>query len=254
MKNKYLPFFILGSFVLVGCQKGDTGPTGPSGSQGGNTTAFSATFESGVYPDTGYAGSLAHWIDGSSVNTAPGTGEIRVGTGTTTTNVQHGLISFDLSYGIPINATITACSLQLTTKTSSTLTAGLYVFGAHQLIATPNGNNVWNATATWNVIYPGFGWAGGSSSPIAPTTDYNASALDTVSLTSSQVNGNQLLVGWNIPPSLAQVWVNPSNANYGLLISTEPETSSTLNGYVSFWDNTGNSQQRPRLLVNYTIP
>ena len=249
---KHLIFLVFATLISVGCQKGDTGPTGPAGSQGGNTTAYSATFESGVYPDSGYAGSQAHWIDGSSVNTAPGNGEIRIGTGTTTANVQHGLVRFDLSYGIPINATITACSLQLTTKTSSSLSAGTFSFGVHQMIG-PFGVN-WNSSATWNVAFTGLGWDGGSSAAIASGVNYNASSLNSVTLTSVQVNGNQVLVGWNIPASLAQVWINPSNANYGLLISTEPETSSTLSGYASFWDNTGSNQQRPRLLVNYTIP
>ena len=251
MKN-LLNYLVLISLALGGCQKGDSGPTGPSGPQGGNTTAYSATFESGVYPDSGYVGSLAHWVDGSAVNTAPGTGEIRVGTGTTTASVQHGLISFDLSYGVPINATITACSLQLTTKTTSTLTVGSYVFGVHQMIGPPGVN--WNSSATWNVAFTGLGWDGGSSAPISAGVNYNSSPLDSVTLTSVQVNGNQVLVGWNIPASLAQVWLKPSNPNYGLLISTEPETSSTLSGHASFWDNTGSSQQKPKLTVNYTIP
>ena len=208
MKN-LLGLLLVTLLIFEGCQKGDTGPTGPTGSQGGNTTAFSSTFESGVFPDSGYSGSQPHWVDGSSPNTAPGTGEIRVGTGSTTANVQLGLIRFDLSYGIPVNATITACSLQLTTKTTSTLAIGSYVFGIHQLIAPP-GNLIWNSTATWNVAYTGFGWNGGASSAITPVVDYNSTPVDSITLTASQVNGNQVLVGWNIPISLAQVWVNPT--------------------------------------------
>src|ERR1039457_6673613 len=118
--RKFFGVLIISSLTLLGCQKGDTGPTGPGGPQGGNTTAYSALFENGIYPDSGYGSCLTHWIDGSTPTTAPGTGEIRVGTGTTTATVQHGLIIFDLSYGIPVNATVTACSLQLTTKTTST--------------------------------------------------------------------------------------------------------------------------------------
>lgn len=251
--KKLLLLLSISTLAMVGCQKGDTGPTGPQGTAGGNTTAYSAVFENGVYPDSGYTGTLDHWVDGSAVNTAPGTGEIRVGTGTTTANVQLGMVRFDLSYGIPINATITACSLQMTTKTTSTLTSGTYSVGVHQMIAPP-GNGAWNATATWNVIFTGFGWNGGSSSAITSGVDYNATALDAVTLTSSQVNGNQVLVGWNIPASVAQVWVNPSNANYGLLVSMEPQTSGSLSGYASFWDDTGSSQQKPKLTVNYTIP
>jgi len=78
--------------------------------------------------------------------------------------------------------------------------------------------------------------------------------MDAVNVTSTQVNSNQVLLAWNITPSLAQVWVNPSNNNYGILISPEPETSGTLSGFISFWDNTGNSQQKPKMLVTYTIP
>jgi hypothetical protein len=251
---KSLIFLVLSSLTMIGCQKGDTGAAGPVGPQGGNTTAYSATFESGIYPDIGYAGSQCNWVDGSTPNTAPGTGEIRVGTGTTTANVQLGLIRFDLSYSIPINATITACSLQLATKTTSTLSSGTYFLGVHQIIVPPAGNILWNATATWNVAYTGMGWNGGVSSAITAGVEYNSSPLDSVSLTSAQINGNQVLVGWNIPASLAQVWVNPANANFGLLISTEPEISASLSGYASFWDNNGSSQQKPKLTVNYTIP
>src|SRR5581483_9930491 len=244
--KKLFAFLILAASTLVGCSKGDMGPTGPTGPQGGNTTAYSAVFEGGVLPDSGYSGSVAHWIDGSATGTAPGTGEIRVGTGTTGANVQLGLVRFDLSYGIPINATITACSLQLTTKTTSTLAAGTYSFGIHQLISPP-GNYVWNMTATFNNPYTGFGWNGGSSSAITGGVDYNSTALDAVTLTSTQVNGNQVLVGWNVPPSLAQVWIDTTNPNFGVLLSTEPQTSSTLSGYASFWDNTGSTQQKPKL-------
>lgn len=250
--RRIIGLLVFNLMVLAGCQKGDSGPTGPQGPQGGNTNAFSTAFASGVYPDSGYAGNLPHWIDGGAVNTAPGTGEIRVGTGSTTANVQLGLIRFDLSYGVPINATITACSLQMTTKTTSSLSAGTYSFGVHQMTG-PFGVN-WNASATWNVAFTGLGWDGGSSAAIAAGPNYNSSPLDSVSVTSIQINGNQVLLGWNIPASLAQTWVNPSNPNYGLLISTEPQTSSTLSGYSSFWDNTGNNQQKPKMLVTYTIP
>ncbi len=47
-------------------------------------------------------GADPHWLDGSNPNTAPGTGEIEVATGTTTSNVALGLVRFDLSYGVPI--------------------------------------------------------------------------------------------------------------------------------------------------------
>jgi hypothetical protein len=61
-------------------------------------------------------------------------------------------------------------------------------------------------------------------------------------------------MAWNITPSLAQVWTNKSNTNYGVLISPEPENSGTLSGFIAFWDNTGSNQQMPKMLVTYTIP
>jgi hypothetical protein len=84
--------------------------------------------------------------------------------------------------------------------------------------------------------------------------DYASTPMDAVTVNSSQVNANQVLLSWNITPALAQAWINPSNNNYGVLISPEPETSPTLSGFIYFWDNTGDSQQKPKMLVTYTIP
>jgi hypothetical protein len=75
--------------------------------------------------------------------------------------------------------------------------------------------------------------------------------MDAVTVTAAQVNS--VLLSWNITPSLAQVWINAANNNYGMLISPESETNGTSSS-ISFWDNTGNSQQKPKMLVEYTIP
>ena len=250
---KFLPALFL-ICLIWGCAKGPAGPTGPQGSPGTGIPAFQLEFEQGLYPDTGYTGVDSHWLDGSNPNTASGTGEIEVATGTTTSNVALGLVRFDLSYGIPLNATITAASLQLTTETSSILSAGTFVFGIHQVIQPPAGQVPWNDSSTWNVLVTPYGWDGGSSSSVTAGVDYSNSPMDAVTVTASQINGTQILLAWNITPSLAQVWVNKANNNYGVLISPEPETSGSVSGFISFWDNMGNTQQKPKMLVSYTIP
>jgi hypothetical protein len=250
--NKLLGLLMI--CLMGGCDKGPAGPTGAQGPAGPTLPSYSAVLENGVYPDSGYAGADVHWLDGSNPNTAPGSGEIEVATGSTTANVALGLVRFDLSYGIPFNATITAASLQLTTETTSNLSSGTYVFGVHQVIPPPSGQVPWNDSSTWDVLVAPYGWNGGSSSPVTSGVDYQASPMDSVTLTSTQVNSTQVLLAWNITPSLAQVWVNKSNNNYGVLISPEPETSGSLSGFISFWDNTGSSQQKPKMLISYTIP
>jgi len=245
---------LMSYLILAGCEKGPAGPTGPQGPTGTGTPPYSVQFENGVYPDSSYSGSDTHWLDGANPNTAQGTGEIKVATGITTSNVALGLIRFDLSYAVPINATITSASLQLTTQTTTNLSSGTYLFGIHQVIPPPAGQVPWNDTSTWNVVVAPFGWNGGSNSPITAGPDYNSTPIDAVTVTSVQVNSTQVLLAWNIVPSLAQVWANASNNNYGVLISPEPETSGTLSGFISFWDNTGTSQQKPKMLVTYTIP
>ncbi len=242
------------ALILAGCEKGPAGPAGPQGPAGPTIPTYSIIFENGVYPDSGYGGSDTHWLDASNPNIASGTGEIKVATGPTTANVALGLMRFDLSYGIPSNATITAASLQLATETTTDLTAGTYVFGIHQVIPPPAGQVPWNDSSTWNVLVSPYGWDGGTSSPITAGADYNSSFMDAVTVTASQVNATQVLLAWNITASLAQVWTNKSNNNYGVLISPEPETNGSLSGFISFWDNTGNSQQKPKMLVSYTIP
>ncbi len=240
--------------IFTGCDKGPSGPTGPQGQQGTGLPAYSVEFENGLYPDSGYGGCDPHWLDGSSANSAPATGQIKVATGSTTANVALGLIRFNLSYAVPVNATITSASLQLTTETSTNLSSGTYVFGVHQVIPPPAGQVPWNDASTWNVVVTPYGWNAGASSAVTAGVDYNAAPMDTVTVTSTQVNSSQVLLAWNITPSLAQVWANPSNNNYGILISPEPETSGTLSGFISFWDNTGTDARKPKMLVTYTIP
>ena len=247
-------YYLLIAFILAGCEKGPTGPTGPQGQPGTGVPAYQVEFENGLYPDAGYAGCDPHWLDGGNPNTAQGTGQIKVATGFTEFNVALGLIRFNLSYAVPVNATITSASLQLTTQTTTNLSNGTYVFGVHQVIPPPAGQVPWNDSSTWNVVVAPYGWNGGSNSSITPGVDYNAIPMDAVTVTASQVNSTQVLLAWNITPSLAQVWVNSSNDNYGVLVSPEPETSGTLSGLISFWDNTGTNAQRPKMLVTYTVP
>jgi len=250
--KKYLFLMLVG--LLAGCDKGPSGPTGPQGATGPGSTAYTVEFENGVYPDAGYAGCDSHWIDGNNPNSAPTTGEIQVGYGNGTFQPSLGLIRFDLSYGLPVNANIMAASLQLTTETGTILSGVSNVFGVHQVIPPPAGQITWNDSSTWNVVVSPYGWDGGTSSPITVGADYASTPMDAVTVTPAQVNSNQVLLAWNITPTLAQVWANKSNNNYGILISPEPETTGTLSGFIAFWDNTGNSQQKPRLLVTYTIP
>lgn len=240
--------------IWSGCEKGPVGLPGPQGQPGAGLPAYSVEFENGLYPDSGYGGCDPHWLDGSIPNSAPTTGQIKVATGSTTASLALGLVRFNLSYEVPVNATITSTTLQLTTQITTTLSSGTYVFGVHQVIPPPAGQVPWNDASTWNVVVAPYGWNGGTSSPITALADYTATPMDAVTVTSTQVNSTQVLLAWNVTPSLAQVWANPANNNYGLLISPEPETSGSLLGFISFWDNTGNNQQRPRMLVTYTIP
>lgn len=255
---------ILALSLLVGCAKQQAGPTGPQGPQGsGAPYDYSTIFETGLYPDSAYpnsgnplntSGCYPHWLDASNPNTAPPTGEIRVAGGTTVSNTALGLIRFNLAYGIPTNATITACSLQLVTKSTNSLPSGTFVVGIHQVVPPP-GNPQWYSGSTWNDVQTSYGWDG-STNPvsISAPTDYGTTALDAVTVTSTQLNGNQTLIGWNVPVTLAQVWLDPTQSgNYGLLLSLEPQTQSSPTT-ISFWDNTGTNAQKPRMVVEYTVP
>lgn len=143
------------AILLAGCQKGNEGPTGPQGPNGsGAPGEITATFETGLYPDSGYpgpgnplstSGCYPHWLDASNPNTAPGTGEIRVASGATINTLALGLVRFNLSYGVPANAILDSCTLELTTKTTSSLSSGSFVVGRIKfwlLRETPNGIRV----------------------------------------------------------------------------------------------------------------
>ncbi len=236
-------------------------PLDPRALQGRPFPTYQMTFENGVYPDSGYSGIDTHWVNGSNQSTAPGTGEIQVGTGATTANVQLGLFRANLSYKFPSNATVTGAYLQLTTETASTLAAGTtYIFGVHSKLSifVPLGIVFGMIQLHWLLIYQILdrGWGNvGSSGPITPGVDYNSTPLSTVTVTPSQVNGNQVPLAWNLPVSVVQPWTNPANSGviYGLCISSEPETGNG-SGYISFWDNTGTAEYKPQVIVSYTIP
>lgn len=264
MKRLYL---LIGALALIGlgCAKQTTGPTGPQGPAGGGAPYdYSVVFETGLYPDSSYpgpgnplstSGCYPHWLDASNPTTAPPTGEIRVAAGTSVSNLALGLIRFNLSYGIPANATITACSLQLTTKLTNNLPAGTYSVGVHQMANGAPTIGQWFSGSTWNDVQVGGGWDG-STNPvsISAPTDYSATPMDSVTVTATQLNGNQVLLGWNIPVTLAQVWLDPTQSgNYGLLLSMEPQLAASPTT-ISFWDNTGSSQQKPKMVVEYTVP
>lgn len=254
---------VLALFV-VGCAKNETGPTGPQGPSGpGAPGELTTEFETGVYPDSGYpnsanplssSGCYPHWLDASNPTNPPTTGEIRIATAPTVSGLALGLVRFNLSYGIPVNATIQSCTLELTTKTTSSFPAGTtFVVGIHQF-NNSSGNDSWYSGSTWDNVTTGVGWDG-SGSPVSIVSGFNYSStpMDAVTVTATQITGNQVLLGWNVSATLAQTWLDPAqNGNNGVLLSFEPQINSAA-ATISFWDNTGSSQQKPKMLVNYTV-
>jgi hypothetical protein len=247
-------FILLSGFGCKGPagMTGSTGPTGPSGPTGYD---YQMTFENGVYPDSAYSGVDVHWINSAAQTVVEGTGAIEVGTSSSISNVQLGLVRVSLA-PLPANATILSAQLQLTTETGSTLSNGTYVLGVYQFLAI--GDSQWDDYATWLSPQLGGGWlAGSGTAPISFGYNYASTPLDSVTVTASQINGNQVALAWNIPVSIASPWMtettSPSNFNYGLLLSTVPETGSG-SGTIPFWDNTGSALVKPQIVVDYTIP
>jgi len=253
MKRTFLAFgLILGFF---GCDPGPAGPTGPPGT---GIQDFNATFKEGTLPYSGWTGTLFHWVDASAPTSVPGTGEIVLKSGATLSAFSRGLLKFNVSGAIPSNATISGAVLQLTTKTATSLPSGSHILGVHNasIPAMASGGCSWTSGASWDDYNGSISWGfctGAGNPSFTRGVHYVNTAMDTLSVNSTTVNGNTVLLAWNLDTAVVQDWVaNPSN-NLGMALSFETETGLT-SGNITFWDNTGSDLQKPTLVVNYYIP
>ncbi|MBK8035789.1 MAG: DNRLRE domain-containing protein [Verrucomicrobiaceae bacterium] len=141
------------------------------------------------------------------------------------------MLRFDLS-SIPSNATITSAVMTLNRKSGA---GGSTAITAHRL------TQAWaETTSSWNNRSTGTPWStpGGDG-------DYDATAAAT---TTVNANGAH---NWNIT-SLAQSWVNGTNANHGMLMRLQNEASSGEHEFYTREEAT--ASRRPTLSITYTIP
>jgi len=155
-------------------------------------------------------------------------------------NNQRGLIQFDLS-SIPSNAYIISASFRFVKNGGKN---GAHNISVHRLTNSwtegtgtcadgTTGNSTWNNRTTGTA----WGTAGG---------DFNSTAEATVS-----VAGNAAYT-WNVR-NLVQNWVNGTHTNYGLLVKFVTEGGGDQEKDFATRE-TGTATNRPRLLVNYSLP
>jgi hypothetical protein len=77
--------------------------------------------------------------------------------------------------------------------------------------------------------------------------------MDTILVDSADVNGNSVLLAWNLDETVVQNWVANPSQNLGMVLCFGTETGLS-SGNIDFWDNTGSDLQKPTLVVNYYIP
>lgn len=165
---------------------------------------------------------------------------VNLGVGEVTSGAQtlRTLIAFDLS-SIPTNATVTSATLTIWIESDGSDNAR--TLRAFRL------KRAWvESQATWNVYATGSSWgtAGAGNSTDAETTDVGSAAI-----TSSQAAGDPIDIALDV--TSVQEMVTGTFANHGWLLKVDTESDDQ---YTYRSSNSAASAERPKLVIEYTLP
>ena len=202
-----------------------------------NPNDSTLSFQQGISPTYSYAVPSAN-IEYDSANAATAnqtfaTDQLLTVGQTTATAYSRALLDFDLS-ALPANAVITSASLVMTTSSSNSSGAPLFV-EVHQSYAP-----LAEASANW-------------------TNDngYNSSVLDSLMIDPSAAPGSTVFPITPTFTGVVQQAYNQGNPLYLTLLAPAVEKGGTEGGgmvdYVGFVTNGANSSQNPQLVVTYEI-
>ncbi len=162
---------------------------------------------------------------------------IGVGENNNANRVSRVLIKFDVS--MPANATIVSAKLSL--WTASDLSDHDRTLRVYRLKVP-----FVESQATWNTAGGGVNWQVPGASG---TSDRENIEIGSVQILANEPIGVQKEI--TLSPAMVQEWVSGAFTNNGLIIVVDTELNDRFN-YKS--SDTSNSTQRPRLIIQYTLP
>jgi hypothetical protein len=162
---------------------------------------------------------------------------IGVGENNNANRISRALIKFDVS--IPANATIVSAKLSL--WTASDLSDHDRTLRVYRLKVP-----FVESQATWNTASGGVNWQVPGASG---TSDRESIEIGSVQILDNEPIGVQKEI--TLSPAMVQEWVSGAFTNNGLIIVMDTELNDRFN-YKS--SDTSNSTQRPRLIIQYTLP
>lgn len=230
--------------IITGCN-GKNGTTGPAGSSAVNAVQIS--FQNGVYPTSSYSGELDTWLNAGagSMDASP---YLEINTGAVVADYGRILVYFDIS-AIPVNATIVAADLLLTTETATNVGSSAITIGLHNLASDTDLGCHWTEQATWSTT-PLSAWGQCTGDNTAQQEGYiNPTTMSTVVLTSAN-NGLSQIFKWSITPSVVQSWLASTVNNNGLILKSEGEFGETPSS-VGFYPYNGTTGNGAQLIVQY---
>lgn len=254
MKKKFfvsLLFLVLSVFTLVmfGC-KGDTGPAGATGATGAPGTPgesiIATTFQKDFYPSPAYSGVIDSYIVSDSYeNGNNGTAtSLYIGFFKVTNPIilfgkQRPVIKFDLNYLSGQNIIVKNAKLILYVQNYYPSTLASIDVNVYKLI-----NNQFTENGVTWMKYDG------SNNWTTSGGDYDSVQISNKLIASSDIGK---FVNFDLNPTVVQSWIDNPSDNYGMILisSKEDSTSSTFVDFAS--SNTGVVQYRPKLTVYYTL-
>jgi len=210
--------------------------------------ADSQSFQQGVLPTNGYAGSQATYIDSGNVSTQFNSAAfVQVGNSGVLSLDTRGLFSFDLS-AIPAGASVTGASLRLTGENNDATSQALpSVLILHQLSAAFIENE-----ATWQqrIQFTNWSTAGG---------DFSATVLSNAVFDPTAMAGVQGTFASTANFIAATQGVVDGSDQLYLLVKLGNESGTTRNIFQFYTDESGaNATEfanfRPLLTVTYEVP
>ena len=174
----------------------------------------------------------------STPTTNYGTSNLNIGEDNSSASVRRMLIKFNLS-SIPDNAIINSATLSLWQSAD--------LSNNNRTLRVYRSLRAWVETqATWEIYSTGNSWetAGGFGANDAEQTDIGSRAFS-----SAEANGEKQ---WTLTASAIQEFTSGAVANNGFLLKADTESDDMYRFYSS--DETVETTQRPKLVIDYTIP
>ncbi len=200
----------------------------PGGS--GSSTDKQLAFQNGLFPNVAYAGSIDTKIAAKSAKSNYGNSTKFTIDGSPD---EAGLFRWDVS-AIPVGATVTSVTIDLTVSTGSTDSYEVYAL-----------RRAWDElSATWQRYATGKNWSVAGASGSADQSSAVLGQLAAKNTGLYHINLNDAGV------AAVQAWINDPSQNYGIIIK-DYAVSKAVEIRTSEY---GTASQRPKLVINYTDP